>query len=141
MEGRPTQGPSASRGAAELSEKDHGDAKGQCLGNWLRQLWLPVQPMRQAFEADDAVDGDALARVAGAVVVAGCDAALVDGPSRRQHCQSLVLTTLWPRKDSSRKKWLLPTDCLTVLLSPTVWCRRLLITLARAESGAMSHPI
>lgn len=86
MEGRPTQGPNTSRGAAEPSEKDHGDVKGQCLGNWLQQLWLPVRPRRQAFGGDDAVDIGVLAHVLVATVVAGCDAALVDDPSRRQHC-------------------------------------------------------
>lgn len=42
--------------------------------------------MRQASDVGDAADIEVLARVPGAVVVAGHDAALIYGPSRHQHC-------------------------------------------------------
>lgn len=75
--------------------KDHGDVKDQCLGYWPQQLGLPGRPVRQALEVGGAVKGLLSPNLAGG------DAALVDGPSRYQRCQSRVLTTLWRQKDPS----------------------------------------
>lgn len=43
--------------------------------------------MRRALDVGDAAGVDVLARVPGAVVVAGHDAALIYGPSPHQYCQ------------------------------------------------------